>query len=324
MFIKRLLLTLGILIFLAIGFWGYYTIESQPVDRNNRSEKIFVIRQGESLSDIARNLEKEEFIKNRVVFYIMVKKMGLEKKIQAGDFKLSPSMKQEKIIKTLTHGTLDVWVTVIEGLRKEEIAEIMNKKIGISTDKFLSASKGLEGFLFPDTYLIPKTATANLVVSIMKNNFNKKYQQALKKTPKNNNLSKLEIVTLASLIEKEGKKNSDKMIIGNILYKRLINEWPLQIDATIQYVLGYQKDEKTWWKKNLTNQDLKIDSLYNTYKYKGLPPGPICNPGLISIEAALSATGKTPYWFYISDKKGNIHFSKTVEEHSNKINNYLN
>ena len=319
---KILITAILSLLFLLSGVF-YYQKESQPVSKTNKKTQIFVIRQGENLTNIAKNLERQKLIRNRIIFYLLVKKMGLDKSIQAGDFRLSPSMRTEEIIKTLTHGTLDVWVTIIEGLRNEEIAQILNNKLKIPTSKFLQSVKNEEGFLFPDTYLIPKTASVEMIASIMKNNFRKKYAQALQNIKKGNDLTLHDTITLSSLVEKEGKTVKDKYIIANILYKRLIDGWPLQVDATVQYILGYQSEDKTWWKKNLTKQDLEINSLYNTYKYKGLPKGPICNPGLDSIKAVLSAKGDTPYWFYISDKKGKIHFSKTTEEHSNSVKKYL-
>lgn len=284
------------------------------MNKSVKQTQIFVIRRGESLSSIAQNLKKRKLIRSRVLFYLLVKKMGVEKKIEAGDFRLSPSMSLEDIIKTITHGTTDKWVTIIEGLRREEIANVLKKELGISTKKFLNLTKNEEGYLFPDTYLFPQHSSAKLVRNILVRTFEKKYKSV--EDAKRNNLSKEDIVTLASLVEKEGKTERDKTIIANILYKRLMNRWPLQVDATVQYALGY-------WKKRLTPLDLKIDSPFNTYKYVGLPPHPICNPGLVSLKAALMANGDTPYWFYLSDKNGKIYFSITHEEHVDKVQNYL-
>ena len=128
---------------------------------------------------------------------------------------------------------------------------------------------------------------------------------------------------VASLVEKEARFPEDKKKVAGILIKRMKNDWMMQIDATIQYALGYQRKEKTWWKKDLTVDDIEVDNTYNTYKYKGLPPAPICNPGLDSIQAVANAEVSTPYWYYINDKKGVMHFATTLEEHNANIRKYL-
>ena len=132
-----------------------------------------------------------------------------------------------------------------------------------------------------------------------------------------------EILILASLIEREAKFADDRRLIADIILKRAQSDRPLQLDATIQYGLGYQRKEKTWWKKELALEDLKVDNTYNTYERKGLPPAPICNPGLDSLKAALAANPKTPFWYYVSDKNGRIHAAKTLEEHNENIRKYV-
>ncbi|GAB4219991.1 MAG: endolytic transglycosylase MltG [Candidatus Microgenomates bacterium] len=317
---KSIYIFLTILIF-GLFLFAFYKQGTLPVNKNNKTNKIFVITPGQPLQKIIDNLEKEELIRSKLVFYLVVKQLGIEKTIQAGDFRLSQSMDAYEIANNLTHGTLDVWVTIIEGLRKEEIAEILRKKLDISEFEFTKLSN--EGYLFPDTYLLPKNSDPKIIISILEKNFNSKVTEDIKRKINNHGLSVNEGITLASIVEKEAKHKEDKKIVAGILLKRLKNEWPLQVDATIQYALGYQTDEKTWWKKNLTADDLKIDSFYNTYKYKGLPPGPICNPGLDSILAVAEADENTPFWYYLSDKKTNMHYSKTLEEHEENIRKYL-
>lgn len=310
-----------IILFLVLFFYLFFKQGTLPVNKNNKSTKIFVITPGQPLQKIIDNLEKEELIRSKIVFFLVVKQLGIEKNIQAGDFRLSQSMNAYEIANNLTHGTLDVWVTIIEGLRKEEIAEILSKKFNISQTEFIKLAK--EGYLFPDTYLIPKNADSKMIINILKNNFNNKFNQNLKKQAEKKGLTVDEVVTLASIVEKEAKHKQDKKTVASILLKRLKNDWPLQVDASIQYALGYQINEKNWWKKNLSLDDLKIDSPYNTYKNKGLPPGPICNPGLDSIIAVIESDINTPYWYYISDKNTNMHYAKTLEEHERNIEKYL-
>lgn len=320
---KKKLFLLSISVFFLIFGWFYYKEGLMPVNKKDASTKIFVVQRGESLNSIVKRLYKEDLIRSRLIFFLLVKKMGIEKKIQAGDFRLSPSMSAEEIAKTLTHGTLDIWVTIIEGLRKEEIANIIAKNFDIPEIEFIKYAK--EGYLFPDTYLIPKKADANMIIKIMTDNFHKKFNQSLKeKAKKRLNLDEEQVLILASLVEREAKFNQDRKEVASILLKRLRNDWPLQVDATVQYALGYQSQERTWWKKNLTTEDLEIDSPYNTYKILGLPPTPICNPGLASIIAVIEADPDTRYWFYLSDKTGRMHYAKTLEEHNNNIKKYLN
>jgi len=303
------------------GFYLYYQEGSLPVDKTASTKKIFVIKKGEPLSLIARHLEEENLIRNRLVFYIIVKQLKIEKKIQAGDFRLSPAMDALSIAKRLTKGTLDVWVTVIEGLRKEEIAHLVASKLNFPESLFIKESS--EGYLFPDTYLFPRSATVGAVIKIFRQNFDKKYSRRLQIKARRKNLTDNEVITIASLVEREAKSPADKNRVASIILKRYRQNWPLQIDATIQYALGYQPRLKTWWKPSLTQQDLEITSPYNSYRYPGLPPTPICNPGLDSIKAVINANEETPYWYYLSDRKGKTHFSKTLKEHNQNVKKYL-
>jgi UPF0755 protein len=154
----------------------------------------------------------------------------------------------------------------------------------------------------------------------MTNNFYRKAEQAgiSKNDP---NLKK--IVIIASLIEREAKYDPDRPLVASVIYNRLKEGMPLQIDATVQYALGYSSSEKTWWRKDLTNADLLIDSPFNTYKFSDLPPAPIANPGLSSLKAAVSPA-KTLYLYYVSDKNGYLHFAKTLSEHNLNKEKYLN
>jgi UPF0755 protein len=130
------------------------------------------------------------------------------------------------------------------------------------------------------------------------------------------------VITLASIIEREGQTNEDRPVIAGILMNRLEAGWPLQADATLQYALGYQSKDKTWWKKTLYDEDKKINSPYNTYANPGLPPGPISNPGLASIQAAIYPK-KTDYWYYLHDPAGGVHYAITLEEHNANIAKFL-
>lgn len=318
---KKTYILLILLILISISFYLFYKEGSLPVNKNNQISKIFVIKQGEPLNTIVNNLANEGLIRNKIIFYLIVKQLGIERKIQAGDFSLSANMSAIELAKNLTHGTLDVWVTLIEGTRKEEMAQIISKNLDIPEIEFIKLAD--EGYLFPDTYLIPRTATAEIVLSIIKNNFKNKFNEELHSLVKNKKLTEKQVLILASLVEREARQQSSREKVASIILKRYLADWPLQIDATVQYTLGYQVEEKNWWKKDLTNEDKKIDSSYNTYKNKGLPPEPICNPSLSSIKAVINADENTPYWYYLTDKNGVMRYAVTLEEQQNNINKYL-
>ncbi|OGK39810.1 hypothetical protein A3F34_01095 [Candidatus Roizmanbacteria bacterium RIFCSPHIGHO2_12_FULL_44_10] len=319
---KKFSITTILLIILAIGAGLFYFEGSLPVNTKDTSKQIFIIEKGEGVNGIINNLAGKHLIRNKLVFFVLVKQLGIENNIQAGDFRLSPSMSAKEIAKELTTGTLDIWVTVIEGLRTEEIAQIISRDFNLPESEFITQAQ--EGTLFPDTYLIPKTASIGDILAIFKANFDKKYNEELRIQAQNNGFSDREVLTLASLVEREANTEGSMRQVASILVKRWKNGWPLQVDATVQYILGYQEGEKTWWKASLSNQDLAIDSLYNTYKRPGLPPGPICSPGLTAIQAVIGADENTPYWYYISNKDGSqMYYARTLEEHNTNIQKHL-
>ncbi|MBP9719268.1 MAG: endolytic transglycosylase MltG, partial [Candidatus Levybacteria bacterium] len=161
-------------------------------------------------------------------------------------------------------------------------------------------------------------ADIDTIITTLRNTFDQKYA-SLKNT--NSTMTQHEIVTIASLIEREGKHDADRPIIASIIYNRLENDMPLQIDATVQYILGFQPSEQSWWKRHLSFDDLKINSAYNTYIQKTLPPTPIANPGVESLQAAVHPD-QTDYLFYITDKNGINRYAKTNEEHEKNIEKY--
>lgn len=303
-----------------LGMYFMYVEGSLPVDKNNAGSTIFIIKKGEGLSSIIKRLASEDLIRNKLVFYAIALQRGIEKRVQAGEFKLSKNMSAPLIADALTHGTADEWVTIVEGLRKEEIAQKLAETFTFSEISFIEQAK--EGQLFPDTYRIPKTATMETIIQLMETNFQTKMMEARKERPFEKR-SDREVLILASLVEREAKFADDRRQVASIILKRAQSDWPLQLDATIQYGLGYQRKEKTWWKRELALEDLKVDNTYNTYERKGFPPAPICNPGLDSIKAAITADPNTPYWYYVNDKKGRIQVAKTLEEHNENIRKYV-
>lgn len=319
MFKRLIVLVFVLLVILGIGFLWWKDAIS-PVNPQDNAVVIFNIPKGQSVREIANSLKKEGLIKDSVAFFIYIRSTGLDQKIQAGNFQLNKSMDTVEVANSLTHGISDERVVILEGWRNEEIALELSKNLGIPESEFLKYAQ--EGYMFPDTYSIPKNATASQAAQVMTDNFQKKVSNKLLEKGKSTGLNFDQIIILASIIEREVPQDSDRAIVAGILLKRLREGWPLQADATIQYALGYQSIEKSWWKKDLTFEDLEINSLYNSYKNTGLPPFPIANPGLSAIESVVNPK-ETEYWFYLSDKKGFIHYSKTIEEHEEKVNTYL-
>lgn len=317
---KKVIVFASLIFIGIIGIFVWWENGRKPADLNDKAEKVFVIERGNDVRSIASNLKEEGFIKDPIVFFMYVKLNHLDKNIQAGDYKLSPSMSLREIVDNLLHGTLDIWVTVPEGLRSEEVALILEKDFKNYNKSWVKELSKHNGYLFPDTYLIPKDASVEIVISLMEKNFYKKVKE-IGLNENTENLSK--IVTIASLIEREVRNDDEKPLVASVIYNRLNSGMPLQIDATVQYALSYQNDGKTWWKKNLTSGDLNIESIYNTYKVLGIPPAPISNPGLESLKAAVSPQ-ESDYYYYLSDSKGNTHFSRTLAEHNKNIVNYLN
>lgn len=320
---KQLHIFLFVLVFvIVLAGAGTLTLLKQTVDPKDKNQHIFVVNQGEGVNAIAKRLEQEGFIRNRFVFLLEVKRLGLGTKIQAGDFRLSKSMAPAQIAKELTTGTLDVWVQIIEGWRAEEVGAVLKEKVPTYENSWVLALKKQEGKLFPDTYLIPKNADIALVIKILAENFDRKIEN-LKPNVGKNGLTLEQNVTLASIVEREALFDEDRPLIAGVLLNRLQLGMALQADATVQYALGFQPQEKDWWKKNLTKEDLTINSPFNTYRFPGLPPKPIANPGLASIKASLNPTD-TDYLYYIHDKTGKTHFAKTLDEHNENIRKYLN
>lgn len=317
---KRKLSFLIVLLLLIVGsIAAWWVTAISPVDISDKTSKAFVVKPGDGIREIAKNLQTQDLIHNPVAFFLIVKQLNLDNKIQAGDFRLSRSMNLQTITENLTHGSLDIWVTIPEGQRAEEIADTLQEKIPTFDNSWRNLLNEQEGYLFPDTYLIPVNATAADIITIMTNNFNNKY--AVLNGIRKNKYTEKELVTIASMVEREARFADDRPLVASVIFNRLEIGMGLNIDATIQYALGYQQDTQKWWKKELTTTDLRLNSSYNTYRHAGLPPTPIANPGLAALEATLNAPN-TNYLYYISDSQGHNHYATTLQQHNANIKQY--
>jgi len=307
-FLKKFSLLLLLLLVLPVATYGWYRWQLTPVNQKNAEETIFVVPQGQNATAIGKRLQQEGFIKSSLVFKLVLNRLGYESRLQAGSFRLSQSMDLNTIVESLTHGSLDFWITFREGLRVEEYAEILAEKSDIDAIEFILAAKPFEGQLFPDTYLIPQTASPQDVVDILVLTFERKSPTQDQDT-----------IIIASLIEREARHVQDRLLVSSVLHNRLNLGMALQIDATVQYVIG-EKDD--WWPNNLTREQLAIKSPYNTYLNAGLPPQPIANPGSDSLEAALNPA-ETDYLYYLSDSAGFNHYATDLEGHNQNIVEFL-
>lgn len=316
----RVVVFLFVLVLLVGGALAWWIDSTRAADAADRDPVAFRVNAGDGVKMIAANLSQENLIRSPTAFFLLVKLMGIERNLQAGEFRLNRAMDSRTVAKELTHGFQDMWVTTLEGWRNEEIAAVLSKNLDIPEGEFLKASK--LGYMFPDTYLVPQDASAGAVIAIFTEAFNKNVTADMKADIRASGMTLNEVITLASIVEREGHTNEDRPVIAGILINRLKAGWPLQTDATLQFALGYQSQEKSWWKKTLYDEDKKINSPYNTYANPGLPPGPISNPGLASIRAAIYPK-KTDYWYYLHDPAGGVHYATTLDEHNANVEKYL-
>ena len=333
---KKILISLALIILLVTGglIWWYEGVKPAS---NDKIQKDFLIIKGSSATQIANKLYKESLIKNPLAFKLYVQLTNKQGKIQAGEYNITPSFSLFKIVEELIKGPREVWITIPEGLRREEIAEKFAQVLGSKVpetfiQEFLSATKKDEGFLFPDTYLFPKVASPSAVVKKMRATFDKKVDSKMQDDILASGHTLNQVITMASIVERETRGKEERAVVAGILYKRLKASWPLQADATVQYAIanvkclpaqaGQMSNVKCEWWLPLTIDERDTSSPYDTYRNRGLPPTPIANPGLSSIKAAIYPEDSL-YWFYLHDASGQIHYAKTIEEHNQNIKKYM-
>jgi UPF0755 protein len=313
-----------LLIALLIGI-GITVVFSAPEPDNPKLE-TFIISASSTRQEVISNLHTQGFIKYPWAFEFVLnyQKLG---EFKAGGFYISKNMGIKELATKLAALPPDlVWVTIPEGLRKEQIGEILAEKLNWSEEELVDWNEKftkmkfdyLEGVYFPDTYLIPTSEKNFEAATRLTNRFNEKFAPYMARFAKEDILWTTGL-KIASLIQRETASKEDMPLISGIIWNRLLTGTKLDIDATLQYAKGKVGDK--WWSK-VVPDDKYIDSPYNTYANKGLPPTPICNPGLDAIEAALNPA-QTDCIFYLHDKNGVMHCSKTYDEHKENIVKYL-
>lgn len=330
---KRRIAIIVIFVFFVLSSVIYYESLFKPVD-NNSTQKEVVIPSGSSTVEIAKILRSNNLIRSEWFFIMRARLYDDSVQMKAGKYLLSSNMTTDEIIEKLKSGKSivdTVKFTIPEGFTVNEIADRLQQMGIVNKNDFINEAQNgvfnydflkdlpkdrpdrLEGYLFPDTYIIKKGTNAHDIINLMLSRFDEIYKTYIKGNETNVGMSTDKIIIIASMIEKEAKIDKDRPLIAGVIYNRLNKNMKLQIDATVEYALGKHKDK-------LSLDDLKINSPYNTYMNYGLPIGPISNPGLKSIEAALNPA-KHDYYYYVAQSDGSHIFSKTYLDQLNAEKN---
>jgi len=276
------------------------------------------IEPGQTLFSVSHELYSDHIIRSPRVFEMFMLSLGNEKNISEGEYYFSEPLTALGVAMRISGKQFGIdreRITFPEGFTNKNMSDRLVQVFPtFDTKLFLELTKDDQGYLFPDTYGFFPSLAPDLVVTTLKRNFDKKIAP-LATQIEASKFSEKEIITMASIIEKEAKGAEDRAMISGILWKRISIDMALQVDAPFLFLLDKQSSE-------LTLKDLAIDSPYNTYRYKGLPPGPINNPGLESIKAALNPQS-SPYLYYLHDSDGAIHYASTYKEHQANITRYL-
>jgi UPF0755 protein len=322
----RLVLILPVIAAIAAGL--FYRRIAQPY-RGFQADEVFVdLPAGTRQADIARRLADAGVVPDPWTFQFAVRLAGAGRRLQAGEYKFSAAASPREVVARLAHG--DVYrrgVTFPEGLTIREMAPIVERAglgsaddfVRIASDGALAApfdpgARTLEGYLFPSTYAMPHQASASEVARAMVAQFEKVFDGKLRASAEQQHMTTREVVTLASLIEKESASPEERPMISGVYRNRLRVHMPLQCDPTVIYALMVAGR----WNGNIKKEDLQIDSPYNTYRYPGLPPGPIASPGRTSLEAAVHPAD-VPYLYFVSRNNGTHVFASSLEEHNRYV-----
>jgi len=322
---KLLVLVVSFCVVVIIAFivsYAYYLGESnKPIILPEDKEEVsLTIEKGMTTSEVADYL-KEQGLIGRPELLRVYMFLNTEKKIQAGYYLIpADNLTLSSLVDQLQKGSFEVKLTFIEGWRIEQYDQYLRDQVSDEyADRFMASDFIKEGYMFPDTYIIDRSYEPENLASTMRNTFKKRYSQDLIDTAEFKGMSMDEVVILASIVEREMNISSERPIVAGILYKRWKKGWALQADATLQYAKG---NTQNWWPQAARSDYKELNSPYNSYMFKGLPPEPICNPGLKAIEAVVNFENNS-YWFYLTDKNGVTHYAETLEEHNENVAKYL-
>ncbi len=312
-------------------------------DSSDRTPRTFVVREGETTAEIASRLESAGLVSHGMLFRLLAEGEGLASDLAAGEYELYPAMRPSEILAIFSAGRTrpGPMVTIPEGWRSEEIAERLASRGIAPAGRFLEvvrrgrsdlpalssrpAGASLEGYLFPDTYSYDPRTDAESMAERMVRQFDQRFTAEMWERSAALGMSVHQVVTLASIIEREAVLPDERQLMAGVFYNRLREGIPLQTDPTVQFAVATADPESQkrygWWKSSLTPQDLAVDSPYNTYGHPGLPPGPICSPGLASLRAAVEPA-VTDYLYFVARPDGSHAFARTLQEHNENVSRY--
>jgi UPF0755 protein len=300
----------------------------------------FVVEIGETAISIATRLQELGLITDAVLFRRFLQYNGLDASLEAGEYQLRRNMTMREIAEALQHSRLqEVSVTIPEGWRAEQVADLLTKQNIMDGSVFLAAVRqgvaiehslladrpagvGFEGYLFPETYRLPAQATPEDLLTRMLDTMQSRLPIGWEGMASAQGLTFYQVLTLASIVEREAMIPEERPAIASVYFNRIQKGMYLQADPTVQYAMGYQSDTGQWWKTPVTLEEYQnVNSPYNTYLYPGLPPGPICSPGASSILAVLQPA-QTSYLFFLARGDGSHVFAETWEEHERNVQQY--
>ncbi|MEK7122952.1 MAG: endolytic transglycosylase MltG [Patescibacteria group bacterium] len=309
--------------FFVVGALALSYVFFQPITLGD--DRIITVEKGETASSLAGLLKREGIIRSAIAFKTFFTFAYPTATIKAGEYTLSgaPTLVDTALLFIQGSPSNERTITIIEGWTLRDIARYLEAEGVTSEDDFLAVAEEignvrrqkLEGYLFPDTYRVFTKSSSEEIITRMLENFDSHYTPAMVAQTKTMNRDMHGIVTLASILEREVRGERDRRIVADLFYRRLAQGMPLQADSTINYITG-KKDAQARF------TDLEVNSPYNTYRHKGLPPGPIGNPGLEALQAALSPI-ENPFWFFLTTPEGEVVYSKTFEEHVKNKFKYL-
>ncbi len=313
--------------------WDFYKKGFLPFSESDNEQRVFLVQYGDSLTKVAKRLEKENLIRSELVFRVIAKKKKTATQIKPGEYLFSPSQSPEQILDDLVKGRYLAYELLIpEGYDIFDIAKKvdelgLDKKenfLKAATDVFLLEEMGInatsvEGYLFPAKYRFQMGAKSDYIIRQMVLNFSKMLGREIKFSEllSTNKEEMQKILILASIVEKESIAEEERPIIAGVFFNRLRLGMPLQADPTVIY--GLKVTDK--WDNNISKKDLSAANDYNTYTLNGLPKSPICNPGISAIKAVMNPK-ETKYLYFVSKNNGAHYFSKTLSEHNNAVNKY--
>ena len=350
---NKLKIIIFILLFLFIiltGIFSWYEYNINLKNNINTNYINFSISPNEKMGDILNSLKKDKLISSITSAYIYLYVQQPLFSFYPGEYRIYKGEDLESLINTFNNGPFYKIIYIQSGLRISEQANVIRNQLSVSNPKYdfstsnfknishfefhkyyhysflnyLPSNATLEGFLYPGYYNVPFNANAKYIIGLelqsFENNVFLKHKLDFLYNP--DHLSFYQNMIIASIVRRETIYNKGKSIVANIFIRRFFLGIPLGSDATVQYALGFDTNENNWWRTNITGQDLEVNSPYNTRLYKGLPPTPICSPGINSIMATFNST-PTDYLYFLAGKNGQLHFATSLSGQNANISKYL-